>query len=346
MSHWSIEERSESRLVAKSIPHRPPLVLMNLILKILVATAAFCPGLVALMMGSTALPSTLSCKANPREANVMDCRQQQTLGSWVVRSERFQLVGLPDKTLEQKAKGDPGFFLFGLCWVAGTAASIAATRLGRARTANWVFDRTTSSIHSRPVTLIKRPTKTFAKSDVQGLVLEIPDLQVDSPRTDIMVRLNLHAGETPTQYLLWNEHQPVVYAAPYGELAEAIEQVLQPISDILERPWQWKFFHEDECFIFDFAHGWVDRYLNGDKLMRIPFTEIADLVIDHPVVEPGQGLLYLEPETLCYLCLVLPTGESFRVHQYGGFDAQVEPEWPRQLLGILRGKIQVPIAMA
>ncbi len=53
-----------------------------------------------------------------------------------------------------------------------------------------MFDRTT--IQKKPETFIRRSPRTIASSDVYGLVLEIPDLDLDSQHTDIYVRLNLH----------------------------------------------------------------------------------------------------------------------------------------------------------
>jgi hypothetical protein len=346
MSHWSIEEHSASRLVAKSIPHQPPHSWTNRILKTLVATAAFGPGLVALINGSAILPNTLNCTANGKEAEVMDCRQSWKLGNVEVRSERFQLVGLSDKKLERQGPGNTGFFIFGLLWVAGTTASLVAIRLTGPQKTNWVFDRTTATIQKKPLTLIQRPPRTFANSDVHGLVLEVPDIALDSYRTSIFVRLNLHEGETPTQYLLWNENQPAVYSAPHGELSEVVSNVLQPICQILERPWQLKFFHQDECFIFDFVEQAVDRYLNGERLSHIDFREVADFRVEEPTAEPGETLLYLEPEKVRYLNIVLNNGESFRIHQYSGFDAENAPGWLDCLIGVLQSQIKIPIAMS
>jgi hypothetical protein len=343
MSHWSIEERSENRLVAKSIPHQPPHSWMNRILKTLVVMAAFGPGLVALINGAAILPNTLSCTANKKEADVMDCRQSWKLGNLEVRYERFQLVGLSDKTLERHGHGESGFFIFGLLWTSGTIAALAATRLLGPKKTSWVFDRTTDTIQKKPLTLIQRPPRTFASSDVHGLVLEISDIAKDSYRTSIFVRLNLHEGETPTQYLLWNENQPAVYSAPHQELAEVVGNVLQPICQIIERPWQLKFFHQDECFVFDFRSQTVDRYLTGERLSHIEFSKIADFQIEEPIATPGETLLYIEPEHLRYLSITLRNGESFRFHQYSGF-ATDESGWLTGLVEILKSQTKTLVA--
>jgi hypothetical protein len=343
MSHWSIEERSDSRLVAKATPHRRRHSWTAKILKTLVAIAAFGPGAVALTNGAAILPTTLNCTANTKEANVMDCRQHWKLGSMEVRYERFQLVNLPDKTLERSDPGDPRFFLFGLFWVAGTAASLVAIRLMAPKKTNWVFDRTT--IQKKSETLIKRPGRTIASSDVHGLVLEIPDINLDSQRTDIFVRLNLHAGETPTQYLLWNENQPAVYSGPYGELSEMIPTVIHPICQILDRPWQLKFFHEDECFIFDFKEQAVERYLNGERLMHIEFSAISDFEAEEPGLEPQESLLALEPTAIRYLNIVLDSGERFRIHQYSNFtDVATAIQWLENLRQVLEEQVKTLVA--
>lgn len=344
MSHWSIEERSENRLVAKSIPHPPPHSWMNRILKTMVVVAAFGPGLAALTTGAAILPNTLSCTANKKEADVMDCRQSWKLGSMEVRYERYQLVGLSDQTLERQGAGDTGFFLFGLLWTAGTAVTtLAVLQLMSPKKMSWVFDRTTKTIQKQPLTLIPRPPRTFASSDVHGLVLEISDIARDSYRTSIFVRLNLHEGETPTQYLLWNENQPAVYTAPHQELTAVVRNVLQPICHILEQPWQLKFFHQDECFIFDFTKQTVDRYLGGDRLNHIEFSEIADFQIEEPTATPGETLLYIEPEHLRYLSITLQNGESFRFHQYSGF-ATDESGWLTGLVEIIQSQTQTLVA--
>jgi hypothetical protein len=345
MSHWSIEERSDNRLVAKSTPHRSKHSWMDRILKALVVAAAFGPGVVSLINGSAVLPNTLSCTANNgKEANVMDCRQSWKLGSLEVRSERYQLVGLSDKKLERQGSGETGLFIFGLLWVVGTIGALVAIRLAGPKKTNWVFDRNTKTIQKKPLTLIQIPPRTFASSDVHGLVLEVPDIALNSYRTSIFVRLNLHEGETPTQYLLWNENQPAVYSAPHKEISEVVSKVLQPICQILERPWQLKFFHKDECFIFDFVEQAVDQYMNSERLSHIDFRDIADFQIEEPVLKSGETLLYLEPEKVCYLNIVLNNGESFRIHQYSGFEDGTALNWLEGLIEVLRAQFKTPVA--
>jgi hypothetical protein len=228
-------------------------------------------------------------------------------------------------------------------WVGGTIGSLMAIRLTRPKKTNWVFDRTTETIQKKPLTLIQLPPRTFASSDVHGLVLEVPDIALDSYRTSIFVRLNLHEGETPTQYLLWNENQPAVYSAPHEEISEVVSKVLQPICQILERPWQLKFFHEDECFIFDFVEQAVDRYMNGERLNHIDFRDIADFQVEEPVLKSGETLLYLEPEKVCYLNIVLNNGESFRIHQYSGFEEGNALGWLEGLIGVLRSQFKISV---
>jgi hypothetical protein len=334
MSSWSIAEHSDSRLVAQAIPprshwsHRAFKVMMSLI--------AYVPGSVALLIGFSSLPETINCQNSLVNPQGMECRGVKKFFNMPISTTTIQLSGREFSPYSHNIPGDSSYFGFGLLWLGGVTAGLTINKLLAPQKTNWTFDRTTKTVQQQSVTLLPKTAKTFPQSDIHGLILEIPDLATDATQANIFVRLNMNAGETSTQYLFWNENQPAVHIAPYPEFPAVVAAVVQPICQILDLSWQLKFFHQDECFIFDFTEGVVDRYLNGEQLLHIEFATVISLEIEEPPVEPASDdpLANMVRESVHYLNLVLKQGERLRIHQFTNSDSldhHSAQEWMKQL---------------
>jgi hypothetical protein len=115
-----------------------------------------------------------------------------------------------------------------------------------------------------------------------------------------------------------------------------VELVIQPICQILDLPWQLKFFHQDECFIFDFAAQAIDRYLDGQQLLHIDFAEVVDFGVEElvPEADAGDLLVNIPRPAIYYLNLAIGQGERFRIHQLTTSDAMeaaAARDWMNQL---------------
>jgi hypothetical protein len=101
---------------------------------------------------------------------------------------------------------------------------------------------------------------------------------------------------------------------------------------------------------FDFAERLVDRYLSGEKLLRINFTEITSLEMEGPFVEivtdPDSAAANINREAAHYLNLVLTSGEKLRIHQFTNIDAidnNAAQEWLNQIQSRLNEIVQTEV---
>ena len=310
----------------------------------------YIPGCVALLVGFSGLPETSSCDVSRVAPASMECREVRKFLNIPVSNSTIQLVGQKFRPFNNEIPGNNSFFGLGLLWLGGVSVGFLINKSLNPQKITWIFDRTSKIVQQHPETVLDKTIRTFTRSDIHGLVLEIPDLANNSAQINIFVRLNMDAGEVPTQYLSWNENQPSVYTAPYSEFSEVVESVIKPICQILDLPWQLKFFHQDECFIFDFAERLVDRYLSGEKLLRIEFTEITSLEMEGPFVEivsePDDVLANINREAAHYLSLVLTSGERLRIHQFTNIDAidnNSAQEWLSQIQTRLNAIVQTEV---
>lgn len=336
MSNWLITEYSNKRLVAQITSS--PSLWTDTAFKLVMAIITYIPGCMALLIGFSGLPETSSCNVSQTNLNGMECREVKKFLDIPINTNTIQLVGQKFPPFSKQVPGDNNFFGLGLLWLGGVSAGFLINKSLNPQKITWIFDQTSKAVQQHPETILDKTVRTFARSDIRGLVLEITDLASNSDQANIFVRLNMDAGEIPTQYLSWNENQPSVYTAPYSEFSEVVESVIKPICQILDLPWQLKFFHQDECFIFDFAERLVDRYLSGEKLLRIDFTEITSLEMEGPFVEivPDLDNVFASSnrEAAHYLSLVLTSGERLRIHQFTSMDAiddNTAQEWLSQI---------------
>ncbi len=338
MSKWLITERSNSRLVAQVIPH--PSLWSSTAFKVIISLVAYIPSGIALIIGFSGLPGTITCDASRVNPTSIECREVKQFLNLPVSTSTLELSDQKVEPYTQKVPGDGTFFGFGLLWLGGVTSALLLNKAFAPKKTTWIFDQTTKVVQQQPEYLLDSTPKTFPRSDIYGLVLEIPDLINNGSQVNIFVRMNMDVGEVPTQYLSWNENQPSVYMATYSEFPEVVTAVIQPICQILDLPWQLKFFHQDECFIFDFAEQTVNRYLNSEQLLQIDFAEIVSLDVEEPTLEPvvaDDPLAQINREFIYYLNLVLDNGERLRIHQFTDVADVDEPEnnfgqaWMHQL---------------
>jgi hypothetical protein len=348
MSNWLITEHSDKRLVTQVTS--PPSFWTSTAFKVVMGFITYMPGCVALLIGFSSLPKTSYCNVSQISSNSMECQEVKKFLDIPINTNTIQLVGQKFQPSSHNIPGNNSFFGLGLLWLGGVSAGFLINKSLNPQKITWIFDRTSKIVQQHPETILDKTVRTFAKSDIHGLVLEIPDLANNSAQVNIFVRLNMDIGEIPTQYLSWNENQPAVYTAPYSEFSKVVESVIKPICQILDIPWQLKFFHQDECFIFDFAERLVDRYLNGEKLLRVEFTEITSLEMEGPFVEiitdPDNAAANINREAAHYLNLVLTNGEKLRIHQFTNIDAidnNTAQEWLSQLQFRLNEIVQTAV---
>ncbi len=344
MSHWSIAEQTETRLVAHSIPRRAANSWTIKILQSAVIISAFCPSIAALVSGSAVLPATAVCTASKANVEVMNCQVSRNFWGRVIRKENVYLPEVPAQQLNLQADGDTTMFCFGLYWLAGVSGSIGTIQLLKTRKIAWTFDQTTGTIRKQSLGGISKKSQIFDRSTISSLRLEIPDLTLNLFPASLKLGFNLKSVKSTekksTDRAAWYK-LPVsteIYAAGHQELPEMLQSVVQPIAILLDLPWQLVFEHEveQESFIFDFADRTITQQFQEEQVLRLSFDEISGFEAEEP--DPFINSL-IQTEASSVRCLNLLVGDGIRIsiHQFAGFaDVAAAEIWFRQLQSVLQ----------
>jgi hypothetical protein len=371
MSHWSIAEQTETRLVAHSIPRRAANSWTIKILQTAVIISAFCPGIASLISGSAVLPATAVCNISKANAGVMDCQVSRNFWGRVIRKENVYLPEVPAQQLHLQADGDTTMFYFGLYWLAGVSGTLGAIQLVKTRKTSWTFDQATDTIQKKPLAVIPKKAQIFDRSAINSLRLEIPDLTLNFFPASLSLGFNFKSAESDSiehphpQPLSQGgrgepEHMPStklipvesnkqaawyklpvsteIYAAGHPELPEMLQSVVQPIAAILDLPWQLVFEHEaeQESFIFDFADRTITQQFQEKQVLRLSFDEISGFEAEEP--DPFvNSLIQTEAPSVRRLNLLVGDGIRISIHQYAGFtDVATAEIWFYQLQAALQ----------
>jgi hypothetical protein len=349
MSHWSIAEQTETRLVAHSIPRRAANSWTIKILQAAVIISAFGPGIASLVSGSAVLPATAVCNASKANAGVMDCKVSRNFWGRVIRKENVYLPEVPAQQLHLQADGDTTMFYFGLYWLAGVSGTIGAIQLLKTRKTSWTFDRAAGTIQKQPLAVIPKKAQIFDRSAIKSLRLEIPDLTLNLFPASLSLGFNLKlvesteresTGKAAQEKSAWYK-LPVsteIYAAEPQELPEMLQSVVQPIATILDLPWQLVFDHEaeQESFIFDFVDRTITQQFQEEQVLHLNFDEISGFEAEEP--DPFiNSLIQSEAPSVRRLNLLVGDGIRISIHRYAGFtDVATAEIWFHQLQAALQ----------
>jgi hypothetical protein len=342
MSHWSIAEHTDHRLVAQTIPRRQNTSWAIRILQAAVIISAYCPGIAALISGSAELPATAVCTISKTTANRMDCQVSRNLWGRVIRRQTEQLAEAPAPRLELQSPGDTSLFYFGLCWLAGVTGTIATIQILRTRKTRWIFDRATGTIQKQSISLIRKKSQTFNRSEAHSIRLEVSDIDLTLSATALSVRLKMQGAEPVAQYLPQEKAQPAVFVGNHQELPEILQSIVQPIGVVTELPWQLAFWHQgengQEYYIFDFVTRSITQYQQGEQTLHIDFAEISSFEVEEPATfEHPEFAIQPEKPAVRYLNLIVGNGIRLQIHQYAGFaDVATAEIWFHQLEAALQ----------
>jgi hypothetical protein len=343
MSHWSIAEQTETRLVAHSSPRRAANSWTIKILQVVVIISAFCPGIAALVSGSDLLPATAVCNASKANAGMMDCQVKRNFWGRVIRKENVYLPEVPAQHLNLQAEGDTTMFYFGLYWLAGVSGSIGIIQLLKTRKTSWTFDRAADTIQKQPLAVIPKKAQTFDRSAINSLHLEIPDLTLNLFPALLSLSFNLKSTEPINEEskgkIAWYKlpASTEIYAAGHQELPEMLQSVVQPIEAVLNLPCQLVFDHEAEreSFIFDFVDRTITQQFQEKQILRLSFDEISGFEVEEPAPFINS-LIQTEKSTVRRLNLLVGEGIKISIHQYAGItDVTTAKIWFHQLQAAL-----------
>jgi hypothetical protein len=339
MSHWSISEHTDNRLVAQSTPRQATASWTIKIVQAVVIISAYCPAVASLVSGSALLPATAICDASKVNVGVMDCQVSRNFWGRVVRKDHVYLPEVPAQHLNLQADGDATMFHFGLFWLIGVSGTVAAMQLLKTRKINWIFDQAAGTIQKQPLAIIPKKTQTFDRSNISSLRLEIPDLELGLFPDLLSLHLNLLPVES-TEKNTW--YQPAISievdAARHQELPAVLQSIVKPIEEVLKLPWQLVFEHEteEESFIFDFVDRTITQQFQKEQVLRLSFDEISGFEAEEP--DPFiNSLIQTEKPSLRRLNLLVGGGIRIAIHQYAGFTDITNAEiWFHQLQAALQ----------
>jgi hypothetical protein len=328
-SHWSIVERSTSRLVAQVKPYRLPSHWSNKVLQALVIISAFGPGVAAVVNGINYLPVQGLCHANKEEQSVMDCVETYSLWGRVVRRDRFQLVGIDEKKVERTDAGDSRLFISGLLWLFGISGSLAFFKARQTRKTLWTL--TPEQVQQQPQAWLPRRSQQFLPA--HSIQLEIPN--IDLSLGLLPIKVCLQSVNSPTVNSL---QRPEICRTGHHELAEVLESVLKPVSEVLDISCLLVFQQSQERYVVDFTDRAIQKFNNGEAIERIAFDQIAAVELEIPSAPTLTGRqLRVEQKSICYLTIELASGDRYRLHEYSGFmEISTAELWIRQLWAILQ----------
>ena len=344
MSHWSIAEQTETRLVVHSSPRQAVNFWVIKVLQSIVVISAFCPGIASLVSGSNLLPATAVCTASKANVGTMDCQVKRNFWGRVIRKENVYLPEVPAQQLNLQADGDTTMFYFGLYWLAGVSGTIGAIQLLKTRKTSWTFDQAADTIKKQPLAVIPKKAQTFDRSTIDSLRLEIPDLTMNLFPALLSLSFNLKSAESTekesTDKIAWY-NLPVsteIYAIGHQELPEMLQSIVPSISTVLDLPWQLVFEHEaeQESFIFDFVDRTITQQFQTEQVLRLSFDEISGFEAEEP--DPFiNSLIQTEAPSVRRLNLLVGEGIRIAIHQYAGFtDVATAEIWFHQLQAALQ----------
>ncbi len=339
MSHWSIAEQTETRLVAHSSPRQAANPWVIKALQATVIISACCPGIASLVSGSNLLPATAVCTASKENVGIMDCQVKRNFWGRVIRKEDVYLPEVPAQQLNLQADGDTTMFYFGLYWLAGVSGTFGAIQLLKTRKISWTFDQAADTIKKQPLAVIPKKAQTFDRSTINSLRLEIPDLTMNLFPALLSLNFNLKSTEF-TDQSAWYK-LPVsteIYAAGHQELPEMLQSVVQPIEAVLDLSCQLVFEHEaeQESFIFDFVDRTITQQFQAGEVLKLNFDEITGFEAEEP--DPFiNSLIQVEKPSVRRLNLLVGEGIRISIHQYAGFTTVTTAEiWFHQLQAALQ----------
>jgi hypothetical protein len=314
MNLWSVTERSTQRIATEEKLGESS----HPIAQILMFLLCCVPGVGALWFGIPNLPKTLSCKP---DGNVAQCQEAQKFLNIPVKTRSFVQPQKIAKPIVRELGGNNTLVYGGLAYIGGLLGIIALYSTLVVSRRVWVFDRHRQVIINEKYTAIRKTEQRYSQQDVLGIVLEINDIRVTNITEHIFVRLNLQSGEQPTRHQPFNDRQPIFYDCEYNRLDEAIDLVIQPISKLLQVPYQIKFFFQQQaCIVFDVDRQCVDIFENRNSY-QIPFADIQGFEIERlgeseRIMTIGEGSLDTDSyHTYTYRLLLITNGGNLPIHQ-------------------------------
>jgi hypothetical protein len=340
MSHWSIAEHTNQRLVAQTTPRRKNTSWAIRILQAAVIISAYGPGIAALVSGSEILPATAACTISKTTANMMDCQVSRNLWGRVIRRQNEQLAEAPAPRLELVSPGDTSLFYFGLCWMAGVTGTIAMIQILRTRRIRWTFERAADTIQKQSISFIRKKSQTFNRSVAHSIRLEVSDIDLTLSPTALAVRLKMQGTEPVAQF--FSRTQPAIFVGNHQELPEILQSIVQPIGVVTDLPWQLAFWHQgengQEYYIFDFVTRSITQYQQGEQTLHLDFAEISSFEVEAPAIfEHPDFAIQPEIPAVRYLNLIVGNGIRLQIHRYAGFaDVATVEIWFHQLEATLQ----------
>lgn len=274
MSNWSIVERSVQRVVTQQDLRSKLHPVKQLLIPLIVSV----PGLLAIWFGVPLLPKPIDCQPSGSGAECAGVTSSLDLPLQATTTPSPQTL-LKPTTIE--LEGHANLVWLGIGYLGGIATIALIFALTVTTKEVWTFDRN-GKIDRQRHTRLRNQSTQFDRSQIFDLIVEIPNLSIDNTIPVITGKINLVENRITTQpiaTLFGNSQEPNIYYDKYDRLEQIFSEAIDPIGQILDLPWQLKFFFYNDCYIFNFDRQCIEGFTEQGELI-IPFSVVRSFEIE------------------------------------------------------------------
>jgi len=272
MSNWSIVEKSPNRILTQENLSQN----INLLTRSLHFALICIPGLIPIWLGLPLLPGKITCQPSK---NIVECRKTQSFLTIPVKTEFFEQQRKSSRIVEEPISGETTLVWIGIGYIGGIILLILLFSSTVTIRRIWTFDKNSAIAKEQKITRLRSVETIYPCKEINGIILELTDILIDSNPTYIKIKLNLQFDQQLTEYTPFNKEQPVIFSSEYQHFEELISSIAQPICGMLNLPLMLNVFSEYGSIFLNFAEKKLERHAQG-KSLSISFQSIQGFEID------------------------------------------------------------------
>ncbi|PZO38840.1 MAG: hypothetical protein DCF19_15310 [Pseudanabaena frigida] len=310
--YWSIIEKSPNRIrTQENISQN-----ISLFFRCLHFLLICIPGLISIWLGLPLLPVKVSCQPSK---NIVECRKTQSFLTITVKTETVQQQRKLSRIVEESIPGETTLVWIGVGYIGGIILLILLFSSTVTIRRIWTFDKNSMIVKGQKITSLRSVETIYPCEEINGIILELTDILIDSNPTHIRIKLNFRSDRQPIEYIPFNKKQPVIFSGEYQHFEEFVSSIAQPICGMLNQPLMLNIFSEYGSMFFDFSEKKFEGYAQ-DKSFNHSFQSIQRFEID--LLSNGRYVIptddtainsYIHYEYIYKVQLVLKDGQRLSV---------------------------------
>ncbi|PZV18883.1 MAG: hypothetical protein DCF20_02170 [Pseudanabaena sp.] len=271
-NYWSIIEKSPNRIRTQENLSQNTSLLSRCLHFALICI----PGLIPIWLGLPLLPGKVTCQPSK---NIVECRKTQSFLTIPVKTEIFEQQRKLSRIVEEPISGETTLVWIGIGYIGGIILLILLFSSTVTIKRIWTFDKNSAIVKGQKFTSLRSVETIYPCKEINGIILELTDILIDSNPTHIRIKLNFQFDRQPIKYMPFNKKQPVIFSGKYKHFEEFVSSIAQPICGMLNQPLMLNIFSEYGSMFFDFSEKKLERHAPG-KSFNISFQSIQGFEID------------------------------------------------------------------